>query len=147
MHDLQRAIHATASKTPWLILLEDIHWADTGTLLALRALTATSHDSPVLWVLSVRTGAGNAAVRDTVSELDRQGAVFIRLSAMSRSGVIDMIEDAVRARADVSLLNLAEKAHGNPFLVTELLGGLNEESRLRISRGAQSQRAKPCPVG
>jgi DNA-binding CsgD family transcriptional regulator len=145
VHDLHRAIHAAASETPLAILLEDIHWADTGTLLALRALTATSRDAPVLWVLSVRTGAGNAAVRDAVGELDRQGAVFIRLPAMSRSGVIDMIEDAVRARAEVSLLNLAEKAHGNPFLVTELLGGLNEESRLRISRGCAVATGESLP--
>ncbi|HTI75419.1 MAG TPA: AAA family ATPase, partial [Mycobacterium sp.] len=134
VHDLQRAIRVAAATTPLLVLLEDIQWADTGTLLALRALTA-SHESPVLWVLSTRTGAGGPAVRDLLSELERRGALFLRLSAMPRSGVINMVEDAVRARADVSLLNLAGKAHGNPFLVTELLGGLSEEGRLRISRG------------
>ncbi|MGY4648438.1 helix-turn-helix transcriptional regulator [Mycobacterium sp. URHB0021] len=145
VHDLHRAIRAAAAQTPLLILLEDIHWADTGTLLALRALTATPGDSPVLWMLSARTGAGGPAVRDTISELERQGAAFVRLSAMPRSGVIDMIEDAVRARADVTLLNLAEKAHGNPFLVTELLGGLNEESRLRISRGCAVATGETLP--
>ncbi|MDT5018994.1 MAG: hypothetical protein QOD39_5154, partial [Mycobacterium sp.] len=145
VHDLRRAIRAAATKTPLVILLEDIHWADPGTLLALRALTAMPHDSPVLWVLSARTGAGGPAVRDTVSELERQGAMFVRLSAMPRGGVIDMIEDAVRARADVSLLNLADKAHGNPFLVTELLGGLNEESRLRISRGCAVAAGETLP--
>jgi DNA-binding CsgD family transcriptional regulator len=134
VHDLHSAIRGSAANTPLLILLEDIHWADTATVLALRALT-TPHDSPVLWVLSARTGAGGAAVRGLLNELEHQGAVFVRLSAMPRSGVIDMVEDAVRARADVSVLNLADKAHGNPFLVTEMLGGLNEESRLRISRG------------
>jgi DNA-binding CsgD family transcriptional regulator len=146
VHDLHRAIRAAAADTPLLILLEDIHWADSGTLLALRALTATPQDSAVLWVLSARTGAGGPAVRDCIRELERQGSAFIRLSAMPRSGVIDMIEDAVRARADVSLLNLAEKAHGNPFLVTELLGGLNEESRLRISGGCAvaTGDALPC---
>lgn len=56
-----------------------------------------------------------------------------------------MVEDAVRARADVSLLNLADKAHGNPFLVTELLGGLNEESRLQISRGCAVATGETLP--
>ena len=135
VEELERAIRAAASGTPLLVLLEDVHWADTGTLLAIRALTVKLNDSPVLWVLSTRTGAGGPAVRDTVVELERHGAIFVRLSAVSRDGVIDMIEDMVRARADVSLLSLADKAHGNPFLVTELLGGLNEESRLHVSRG------------
>jgi DNA-binding CsgD family transcriptional regulator len=135
VHDLHRAIRTAAAETPLLIQLEDIHWADPGTLLALRALTAPPPDSGVLWMLSARTGAGGPAVRDALSDLEHQGAAFVRLSAMSRSGVVDMVEDAVRARADVSLRNLADKAHGNPFLVTELLGGLNEESRLHVSRG------------
>src|SRR5262249_35233343 len=49
--------------------------------------------------------------------------------------VADMVQDAVRARADASLLNLAAKAHGNPFLVNELVGGLGEEGRLNLSGG------------
>ncbi|MET0699336.1 MAG: AAA family ATPase [Mycobacterium sp.] len=134
VHDLDRAIRAAATKNPLLIQLEDVHWADAGTLVALRELTAV-HDSPVLWTLSLRAGSGGPVASDTVSALERNGAQIVRLAAMPRPGVIDMIEDRVRARADVSLLNLAEKAHGNPFLVTELLGGLNEESRLRIARG------------
>src|SRR5258707_9838808 len=46
-----------------------------------------------------------------------------------------MVQDVVRASADESLLNLAAKAHGNPFLVRELVGGLDEEGRLNVSGG------------
>ena len=45
------------------------------------------------------------------------------------------MQDAVRANADASLLSLAVKAHGNPFLLTELLRGLDEEGRLDVSGG------------
>ena len=38
VHDLADAIHAAAAETPLAILLEDIHWADNGALLALRSL-------------------------------------------------------------------------------------------------------------
>jgi hypothetical protein len=34
VHNLADAIHAAAAQTPLAILLEDIHWADSGTLLA-----------------------------------------------------------------------------------------------------------------
>jgi DNA-binding CsgD family transcriptional regulator len=144
VHDLKTAIRVAASQTPLVVVLEDLHWADTSTLLALRALT-TPIDSPVLWVLSTRTGTGGPAVRDTVVELERRGATVVRLSAMSRCGVIEMVEDAVGARADVSLLTLADKAHGNPFLVTELLGGLTEESRLRVSLGCAVATGETLP--
>jgi predicted ATPase len=40
VRDLQAAIYAAASRTPLAILLEDIHWADNATLLALSAVGA-----------------------------------------------------------------------------------------------------------
>src|SRR5689334_25405272 len=58
-----------------------------------------------------------------------------RVAAMSPDAVADMVQDAVRANADESLLKLAAKAHGNPFLVSELVGGLDEEGRVNVSGG------------
>ena len=135
VQDLQDAIHAAAAQTPLAIVLEDIHWADNSTLLALRSLASPRPDMPVLWVLTTRTGAGGPAVQETLSVLQRADAAFVRVPAMSAGAVADMVADAVRANADESLLNLAVKAHGNPFLVRELVGGLHEEGRLNVSGG------------
>jgi DNA-binding CsgD family transcriptional regulator len=135
VHDLADAIHAAAAQTPLAILLEDIHWADNGTALALRSLATARPDTAVLWVLTARTGAGGPALQETLSVLQRAGAAVVRVAAMSPDAVADMVCDAVRARADASLLNLAAKAHGNPFLVSELVGGLGEEGRLDVSGG------------
>jgi DNA-binding CsgD family transcriptional regulator len=133
--DLADAIHAAAAETPLAIVLEDIHWADSSTLLALRSLATARPDVAVLWVLTARTGAGGPAVQQTLSVLERADAAFLRVAAMSPSAVADMVQDVVRANADESLLNLAAKAHGNPFLVGELVGGLGEEGRLTVSGG------------
>src|ERR1700761_8301497 len=46
VHDLADAIHAAAAETPLAILIEDIHWADNGTLLALRSLATARPDVP-----------------------------------------------------------------------------------------------------
>src|SRR6202012_778496 len=106
-----------------------------GTLLALRSLATLRPDVAVLWVLTTRTGAGGPAVQETLSVLQRAGATVVRVATMSAGAVAEMVCDAVRANADESLLNLAAKAHGNPFLVRELVGGLGEEGRLDVSRG------------
>src|SRR3954471_18723600 len=134
VHDLGDAINTAAAQTPLAIVLEDIHWADNGTLLALQSLAARP-DAAVLWVLTARTGAGGPAMQETLSLLQRANATFVRLGAIGADAVADMVQDAVRAKADVSLLNLAAKAHGNPFLVSELVGGLGEEDRLTLSGG------------
>ena len=63
VHDLADAIYAAAAETPLAIVLEDIHWADNGTLLALRSLASARPDVAVLWVLTARTGAGGRRCR------------------------------------------------------------------------------------
>src|ERR1700757_2469810 len=106
VHDLGDAIRAAAAENPLVIVLEDIHWADNGTLLALRSFATPQPDVAVLWVLTARTGAGAAAVHETLSVLQRAGAAVVRLAAMSPESVADMVQDVVRARADESLLVL-----------------------------------------
>ncbi len=121
VHDLADAIDAAAAQTPLAIVLEDIHWADNGTLLALRSLAPRAR----MWRCCgfYRPYRGRSpAVQETLSVLQRADAAFVRLAAMSPRAVADMVSDAVRANADESLLNLAAKAHGNPFLVSELVG-------------------------
>jgi DNA-binding CsgD family transcriptional regulator len=149
VHDLADAIGAAAAQTPLAILLEDIHWADNGTLLALRSLATPRPDVAVLWVLTARTGAGGPVLQETLSVLERTNATAVRVTAMSASAVADMVQDAVGANADESLLNLAAKAHGNPFLVSELVGGLGEEGRLTVSggRAVASGHALPRRLG
>ncbi|MFZ1162559.1 helix-turn-helix transcriptional regulator, partial [Mycobacterium sp.] len=145
VHDLADAIQAAAAQTPLVIVLEDIHWADNGTLLALRSLATARPDVAVLWVLTARTGAGGPAIQETLSLLQRANATFLRLAAITPDAVADMVQDTVRAKADASLLNLAAKAHGNPFLVSELLGGLSEEDRLTVNGGRAAAKGYALP--
>jgi DNA-binding CsgD family transcriptional regulator len=149
VHDLADAIYAVAAETPLAIVLEDIHWADNSTLLALRSLATARPDVAVLWVLTARTGAGGPGVQETLSVLQRADATFVRVGAMSPGAVADMVCDVVRANADASLLTLAAKAHGNPFLISELVGGLGEEGRLNVSAGraVASGQALPRRLG
>src|SRR3954470_22797108 len=96
VHDLGDAIDAAAAETPLAIVLEDIHWADNGTLLALRSLATVRPDVAVLWVLTARTGAGGPTVQETLSVLQRANAAVLRVAAMSQDAVADMVCDAVR---------------------------------------------------
>src|ERR1700749_3800109 len=87
VHDLANAIYAAAAQTPLAIVLEDIHWADNGTLLALRSLATARPEVAVLWVLTARTGAGGPAVQETLLLLQRADATFVRVAAMAASAV------------------------------------------------------------
>src|SRR6201993_571044 len=104
VHDLADAIRAAAAETPLAIMLEDIHWADNGTLLALRSLATARPDMAVLWVLTVRSGAGGPLLQETLSVLQSANATVLRVAAIAPDAVADMVQDVVRANADESLL-------------------------------------------
>ena len=61
--DLADAIGAAAAEMPLAIVLEDVHWADSSTLLALRSLATARPDVAVLWVLTARTGPAGRRCR------------------------------------------------------------------------------------
>src|SRR6202020_1846235 len=67
VHDLADAIHAAAAQTALAIVLEEIQWADNGTLSALQSLATARPDVPVLWIFTAQTGAGGPAVHETLS--------------------------------------------------------------------------------
>ncbi|QRY46099.1 AAA family ATPase [Mycolicibacterium boenickei] len=134
VHELREAIRTAAATAPLVIVLEDIHWADNGTLLALRELAA-EQNGPVLWVLTARSGAGGPALPDTLAVLRQANATFMRVAPMPPDALSDMVSDALRANVDESLLTLVAKANGNPFLVGKIVGGLRAEGRLEVAGG------------
>src|SRR6201994_4512953 len=83
VNDLLNAINAAASAAPLVIVIGDLHWADNGTLLALRSLATAGPDVAVLWVLTTRTGAGGPAAQETLSVLQCADAAIVRVGAMS----------------------------------------------------------------
>lgn len=145
VQDMQAAIRAAASQTPIAIVLDDLHWADHATLLAVRSLTAALADAPVLWVFATRTGAGGPALGTTVNVLVHDGARVLRLGAVGPTAVADIVADVVRAEADASLLSLAGQARGSPFLVMELVLGLQEENRIVVKGGRAGVRGTELP--
>src|SRR5258707_11840160 len=89
--DLADAIRAAAAQMPLAIVLEDVHWADNGTLLALRSLATARLDVAVLWVLTVRTGAGGPLLQEALSVLHRAHAAVVGVAAVAPGAVADMV--------------------------------------------------------
>ena len=135
VHDLQSALESAAAESPLAVVLDDLHWSDAGTLVALRSLTANLAHVGIVWLLSARAGACRPEVRDTATALERAGARRLRIAAVPPPVVAAIVEDVVHARPDPGLLALAQKARGNPFLLVELLRGLCDEGRLRVTGG------------
>jgi ATP/maltotriose-dependent transcriptional regulator MalT len=132
---LQARLEERAVRGPQLMALDDLHWADSTTLLALRTLIPELSSYPLVWILSRTKGGGSAAVERLYEGLARDGAIRMTLEALDDQAVAEIVTDVLGATPEPDLLALAAGAGGNPFILTELLGGLCDEDAIEIGDG------------
>jgi DNA-binding CsgD family transcriptional regulator len=132
---LQARLEERAAAGPHLVALDDLHWADPTTLLALRTLIPELASYPLVWILSRTTGSGGSAVDRLYEALAREGATRLTLEALGGDAVAEIVTDVLGAAPEPALLALVAGAGGNPFVLVELLGGLHDEGAVEISDG------------
>jgi DNA-binding CsgD family transcriptional regulator len=135
LQDLQAMLERAALDAPLLVSLDDLHWADSGTAAALRALPVRVAGMPIAWILAFRPGQGSAQLLGAIEHLEHTGASRIALGPLNATAVAQVAEDVMDAEPDDALLDLVKGARGNPFVLTELLSGLRDEDLIRVVAG------------
>ena len=146
VRELQEALERAALRAPLLIALDDVHWADAGTLAALGTLPRQLAAHRVLWLLAVRSGELSAAGRATVSRLEADGATRLTLDALDEGAVADVAKDILGGVPDAALLRVLARVEGNPFLLTELLRGMREENLVTAEAGTARLAGTQIPL-
>jgi class 3 adenylate cyclase len=118
---------------PVVLVLDDLQWADKGSLLLLRHLTAAEQAMRVLILGTYRDSelSRSHPLLDTLAALHRQSGVSrIELSGLDDVGVITFMEAAAGHALDDAGVGLAHAVYhetdGNPFFVSEVLRHLSE---------------------
>ncbi|MCW2722333.1 helix-turn-helix transcriptional regulator [Pseudonocardia sp.] len=135
VQDLESLLEGAVAVGPVLVCLDDLQWADGGTLAALRALPLRLESVPVAWILAARAIQPGSALDDLVEQLTSRGAQKIILKPLTPDAVAELASEVMEASPDQALLELAADAVGNPFFLVELLQGLLEERLVRIEDG------------
>jgi DNA-binding SARP family transcriptional activator len=125
---------ATLSQYQAIVLvLDDLQWADKGSLLLLRHLTLAEQTMRVLVLGTYRDSelSQSHPLTDTLAALHRQsGFSHIGLTGLDDEGVKAMLEASAGQTLDDAGVGLAHALHretdGNPFFVSEVLRNLNE---------------------
>ena len=112
-----------------------MHWADGGSLTALRTLPPRLAHLPVMWLVSFREGQARAELRAAIESLEEIGAQTLLLGPLDGNAVEQVAGDLLGAEPDPGLLELTGRAHGSPFLLVELLRGLQEDALVRTDCG------------
>ncbi len=130
--ELEELLERAAIEHPMLICLDDLQWADAGTVDALRSLPMRLAGVPIVWVAAYRAGQASSTLMRAVRDLEEAKATRLVLDPLDREAVGLVITDLTRAQADVGLLGITDSAHGVPFFLIELLRGLLDEGLVRI---------------
>ncbi len=106
------------SEAPAILVLEDVHWADEGTLDALRLLGRRAADAPALVIASYRDDAldRSSPLRVVLGELASGGTARLVLEPFSADAVARLAE-----HHGVDAGELYRSTGGNPFFVGEVL--------------------------
>ncbi|GAA4558916.1 helix-turn-helix transcriptional regulator [Planotetraspora kaengkrachanensis] len=134
---LRTRLESRAAQGPVLVTLDDLHWADSTTMLALRTLASDLASYPLVWMLALARGAGDDPPRlDRLFEaLQRDGATPVQLGPLPDDAVAAIVADVLQASPGPDVLALSGATGGNPFLLVELLGKINEEGAVQIDGG------------
>jgi DNA-binding CsgD family transcriptional regulator len=135
LHDLQQLLERAALESPLLISIDDSHWADSGTIAALRTLPTRLMGLPIAWVIALRPPREATPLVHALEQLKHDGARSIALDPLDDDAVAQLAADILGAQPDQSILTQLEKADGSPFLVVETLLGLQEENGVRVVDG------------
>ncbi|HEU5037129.1 MAG TPA: BTAD domain-containing putative transcriptional regulator [Nocardioides sp.] len=116
------AIRAAADERPTVVVLDDLHWADTSTLRVLRLLAETTDRARLLVVTTWRSHPEPAgALADVAEALARMHALRLQLSGLPPAGVAEVFESVTHRELDpAEAAALRERTDGNPFFLVEL---------------------------
>jgi DNA-binding CsgD family transcriptional regulator len=123
-----------SAAAPVLVCLDDLQWASAATLAALRTLPRELRRYPVAWILA-RSSTQRTEAERLFCLLENDGADRVALAPLTGEAVAAVLADAFGAPPDDRLGALAAGAAGNPWLLSELIGGLRDEDAVRATDG------------
>ncbi|MGB5970516.1 MAG: serine/threonine-protein kinase PknK, partial [Spirulinaceae cyanobacterium] len=130
---------------PLVIFLDDLQWADFGTLELLELMMSDQQLGSLLLLGAYRDNevGDNHPTIVTIERLKEQGAVVnqIILKPLNSNHVTQLLSDTLHCPAE-SVTSLTElilqKTSGNPFFINEFLTNLYQENLFTFNRNSQS---------
>ena len=125
---LARFVAAFAQDAPLVLVLDDMQWADPGSIELLRALVSEGGEQPILFIAAYRSDEPGGpqqlpALADAL-EADDRYVGRIELQPLSLDDIEQMLADVLgRERADVAELAevVSRKTGNNPLFIRQLL--------------------------
>ncbi len=118
---------ALSARRPLLLVLDDVHWADPGSLMMLRQIARSPHRTALMVLAAYRETEPSEGLAETLADLGREG-LFERqhLSGLGAEEVREMIVAILGSTPEAGLAEaIGAETGGNPFLVEALVNHIS----------------------
>ena len=139
-------VETACAEQPVVLVAEDVHWADSASLLAISALTRQLSLSPLLVVVTTRPAPLSAEAVQLVDEMALAGARTLLLEALTARDIAALARERLGTLPGPQLTGLLEKAGGNPLWAVAILGALRDEGMLERTDGVTEATTSELPA-
>jgi len=124
-------VETSCAERPVLLVAEDIHWADSASLLAILSVARQLPLAALLVVVTARPSPQPAEVVRLLDDLAAGGARTLQLQPLKSGDVTVLAGHVLGAFPGAGLTAMLAKAGGNPLWAVAMLRSLAEEGMLR----------------
>ncbi len=130
-----RFLAGRCAETPVVLTVDDLHWADDGSIAMLRHVARSAARHRLLLVGSYRAGevTGAHPLADALGALRSEAeCAVLRLGGLDREAIRGLVGATAGAPATAELVDaVAAETRGNPFFAREIVRHLSEDGALR----------------
>jgi predicted ATPase len=124
-------VESSCAERPVVLVAEDVHWADSASLLAISSVARQLPLSPLLVIVTARPSPMSAEAIGLLDDLVAGGARTVQLGPLSSDDVTALACRVLGVPPGPVLTALLAKAGGNPLWVVAMLRSLADEGLLR----------------
>ncbi|HMP41481.1 MAG TPA: tetratricopeptide repeat protein [Roseiflexaceae bacterium] len=139
INSIVRFIGHAARRQPWLLVLDDLQWADEATLELLISLGRQLPELPLLVIGIYRDTEidANHRLRQTLGELDRHpGYTWIALERLDEAGVATMLAQLWGGNVPSLLVEqIFRHTDGNPLYVESIARSFSDDGVIVLGEG------------
>src|SRR5262249_14292247 len=124
-------VETSCAERPVLLVAEDIHWADSASLLAILSVARQLPLAALLVVVTARPSPLPAEVVRLLDDLSAGGARTLQLRPLTPGDVAVLARHVLGASLAPALTAMLARAGGNPLWAVAMLRSLADEGMLR----------------
>jgi len=139
-------VETACAERPVLLVAEDVHWADSASLLAILSVARQLPLAALLVVVTARPSPLPAEVARLLDDLAAGGARTLHLQPLTPGEVAVLAGHVLGAPPGPALTAMLAKAGGNPLWAVAMLRSLADEGMLRRAEDSVEATTSELPA-